>query len=477
MYGTSKRPRQAALSSAGPICRSEEADSMRHSFRGGVHPSDRKSLSREAPLRSFEPKGELIFPLSQHIGKPAKPIVQKGDPVLVGQVLAEADGFVSANVICSCSGKVKAIEKRRVISGASAMCIIVENDGAFTPVEGLGTPEQNPDQLTNEDILQRIQSAGIVGLGGAGFPTHVKLRPKDPDAIRYVIANGAECEPYLTCNDQLMRMEPKAIVDGLQLILRLFPNATGYVAIEDNKPEAIAAMEAAAAGLDRICVVRLRTKYPQGGEHNLIQVIAGVDYPVAKLPADVGCVVDNVGTIYAIERAVLHSEPLFTHVLTVTGEAVRDPANFIVRDGTLFGELVEECGLKDGVVPKKILSGGPMMGFAVSSLDVPVQKTTNGILLMEQDPVEKAHARMTACLHCGRCTTVCPAGLLPQLMADAAYAKDYERYEKKLYGLECVACGSCTYICPAKRPLTQTFKEVKAEIMAKKRAAQAGGKK
>ena len=210
----------------------------------------------------------------------------------------------------------------------------------------------------------------------------------------------------------------------------------------------------------------------------MIKVIAGIDYPITKLPADVGCIVDNVGTIYAIGRAVLYREPLFRHVITVTGEAVKEPSNFIARDGTSFSELVEAAGgIKDGVVPKKVISGGPMMGIAVGSLDVPITKTTNGITVLAQDDVELAEKKMTACLHCGRCTTVCPNGLMPQMMADAAAVGDYERYEKKLYGLDCISCGSCTYICPAKRPLTQTFKQTKAEIMARKRAAQAGGKK
>ena len=445
---------------------------VNRSFRGGVHPKDQKALSRQAPLRRFDPRGEMVFPVAQHIGKPAKPVVKKNDPVRVGQVIAQADGYVSANIICSCSGTVKAVEKRRIISGAMAECVVVENDGLFTPIEGLGE-DTDPSALTPEEILSKIQQAGIVGLGGAGFPTHVKLKPANPDAIRYVIANGAECEPYLTCNDQLMRTEAPAIVAGLRLILRLFPNAKGVVGIEDNKPEAIAAMRAA-AGAD-IEVLSLRTKYPQGGEHNLIQTVTGFDYPVAKLPADVGCIVCNVGTIYAVERAVAHNEPLYQHVLTVSGDAVAEPGNFIVRDGTCFAELVEACG--GAKEPKKVLSGGPMMGFAVGSLNVHVQKTTNGITMLGEDQSETAQAKMTACLHCGRCTTVCPAGLLPQLMAEAAENQDYDRYEKKLYGLECVACGSCTYICPAKRPLTQTFKQMKAEITARKRAAQAGGAK
>ena len=449
---------------------------MRDTFRGGVHPKEHKDLSRKAALRVFDAKGEMVFPLAQHIGKPAKAIVKKGDPVLVGQRIAEADGFVSANVICSCSGTVKAVEKRRTISGAMQECVVVDNDGQYTETGTFGTREEI-DGIANGEILRRVADAGIIGLGGAGFPTHVKLAPKDPLAIKYLIANGAECEPYITCNDQLMRGYAKDIVEGMEIVLKLFPNAQGVIAIENNKPEAIAAMQKAAAGHKRIRVLSLRTKYPQGGERSLIKVIAGIDYSITKLPADVGCIVDNVGTILAIGRAVLYREPLFRHVMTVTGEAVREPSNFIARDGTSFQELIEAAGgIKEGVEAKKIISGGPMMGIAVSSTEVPITKTTNAITVLTEDPVEAAEKKMTACLHCGRCTTVCPNGLMPQMMADAVEAGDFERYEKKLCGLDCISCGSCTYICPAKRPLTQTFKQTKAEIMARKRAAQ-GGKK
>ena len=451
---------------------------MRDTFRGGVHPNDHKDLSRKAALRVFDAKGEMVFPLAQHIGKPARAIVKKGDPVLVGQRIAEADGFVSANVICSCSGTVKAVEKRRTISGAMQECIVVDNDGRYTETGDILKQPIDADGLTKEEILSAVKDAGIIGLGGAGFPTHVKLAPKDPLAIKYLIANGAECEPYLTCNDQLMRGYADEIVEGMEIVLRLFPNAEGVIAIENNKPEAIAAMQKAVAGRKRLRVLGLRTKYPQGGERSLIKVIAGVDYPITKLPADVGCIVDNVGTIYAIGRAVLYHEPLFRHVLTVTGEAIKEPSNFIVRDGTSFEELINAAGgIKEGAEAKKIISGGPMMGIAVGTAEVPITKTTNAITVLAADPVETDNAKMTACLHCGRCTTVCPNGLMPQMMADAVAAGDYERYEKKLFGLDCISCGSCTYICPAKRPLTQTFKQTKSEIMARKRAAQQGGQK
>jgi len=449
---------------------------VKDTFRGGVHPAERKELSRDVPLREFLPTGEMVFPLSQHIGKPAKPIVKKGDPVLVGQRIAEADGFVSAHIICSCSGTVKGIEKRRTLMGGMADCIVVDNDGQFTRAEGFGEREDTA-AISNAELLWRVQNAGIVGLGGAGFPTHVKLQPKNPDAIRYVIANGAECEPYLTCNDQLMRSQADAIVEGLELVLRLFPNAEGVIAIERNKPEAIEAMRKAAEGKSRMRVLDLKTKYPQGGERSLIQVIAGVDFPISKLPADVGCIVDNVGTLYAIQRAVAFNEPLFSQVFTLSGDAAANPGNWIVRDGASFAELLQAAGgLKSGVTLKKALVGGPMMGIALGTLDVPIQKQNNGLTLMAEDANELAEAQMTACLRCGRCATVCPVGLLPQPMAEAAIAGNYERYEKKLYGLECIQCGSCTFNCPAKRPLMQIFKEAKSEILARKRA-EAGGKK
>ena len=449
---------------------------MRNTFRGGVHPDERKELSREARLRLFNPKGEMVFPLQQHIGRPAKALVQKGDQVLVGQRIAEADGFVSAHIHSSCSGTVKAVEKRRVLGGGMADCIVVDNDGQFTPYADYSVRE-DAATLSNNDILQRVQDAGIVGLGGAGFPTYVKLKPKNPEAIRYVIANGAECEPYLTCNDQLRRTNSVAIAEGLELVLRLFPNAEGVICIEDNKSEAIHAMEIAVSDKPKIKVQEMITKYPQGGERSLIQAVTGIDFPISQLPADAGCIVQNVGTLYAVQRAVLYNEPLFSQCFTVSGEAVQEPANFFVRVGTSYAELLAECG---GIKPEenavKALAGGPMMGVAMGSLDVPVQKQNNALTVLAEDPAEEAEKLMTACLHCGRCTTVCPVGLMPQLMADAAFMGDLERYEKKLYGLECIQCGSCTFICPAKRPLMQTFKQAKAEIMDKKKR-EGGGQK
>ena len=367
----------------------------RATFRGGVHPQEWKELSRDVPLRTYEAKGDMVFILGQHIGKPSKAIVKKNDPVLVGQIIAEADGFVSSNIACSCSGKVKALEKRRNVAGAMMDCIVVENDGQYTPIADWSKRE-DLSRISNEEILNRVKAAGIIGLGGAGFPTHVKLSPKDPDAIKYIIVNGAECEPYLTCNDQMMRSKADEIVEGVEILLQLFQSAVGVICIENNKPEAIAAMEKAVQGKNNISVRGLKTKYPQGGERSLIQVVAGIDYPITKLPADAGCIVENVGTVYAIQRAVLYNEPLISHVLTVTGDAVKSPANFWVQEGTNYRELLEACGgVKDGVEPKKALAGGPMMGIAMSSLDVPVQKNNNALTLLSFDEIETAEEQVT----------------------------------------------------------------------------------
>lgn len=443
---------------------------MKHkTFRGGIHPEGHKELSKGQPVRPYLPKGDLVFPLNQHIGKPARPVVAKGDAVLVGQIIAEADGFVSANIVSSCSGRVKAIEERHVASGARTICIIIENDGQYTPAPGIGN-EPHEGTLSSKDILDAIKAAGIVGMGGAGFPTQVKLTSKNPEAIDYVIANGSECEPYITCDDRLMQDENRGILEGLRTVLQLFPNAQGVIAIEDNKPDAIQAMEAVCAGEKNISVQPVMAKYPEGGERNLISVISGRDLRFGQLPADVGCVVCNVATLNAIYHAVHKSEPLVERYFTVSGDAVAAPCTLSVRIGTPVSELIEAAGgIKSGCTVKKVLFGGPMMGIALSSLDIPVCKNNNALTVLSEDEVETAAGQLTACIRCGRCTRACPIHLTPQMMADAAERGDYEQFEKKLYGLDCFACGSCTYVCPAKRPLMQLFKQTKAAILAAKR--------
>lgn len=434
-------------------------------FRGGVHPYEGKELSQDRPIKTVTAsKGEFVFPMAQHIGAPAAPVVQKGDQVLVGQKIGEASGFISANICSSVSGTVKAVEPRMLLNGSKATCVVIENDGEYTGVEGLGE-DRDYTRLSGDQIREIVKEAGIVGMGGAGFPTNVKLSPKEPDQIDYILVNGAECEPYLTSDYRQMLECPEEIAGGLKVILKLFPKAKGLICIEDNKPGAIQKMQEAVQGENRIDVRVLKTKYPQGGERTLISAATGRKIYSRKLPADAGCIVDNISTVIAIYRAVCKRTPLITRVVTLTGDAFQTPVNVNVRLGCNHADLVAEGdGFK--TEPKKIISGGPMMGFAMFDLNVPVTKTSSSILAMTEDEV--AEFDPTPCIRCGRCVTACPSNLVPQKMAQAALNGDYDTFVK-LNGMECYECGSCTFVCPAKRPLTQSFKQARQYVAAQRR--------
>lgn len=433
-------------------------------FKGGVHPYEGKELSESKPTQLLMPKGDLVYPMSQHIGAPAKPLVKKGDHVLVGQKIGEAGGFVSANIISSVSGTVKAVEPRRVSSGGMVTSVVVENDGEYQEVEGMGA-DRDPATLSKQEIRDIVKEAGIVGLGGAGFPTHVKLTPKNEDAIDYILVNGAECEPYLTSDYRLMMEEPEKIVGGLKVVLQLFDKAKGVIGIENNKPEAIAKLKELVKDEPRIEVCELLTKYPQGGERSLINAITGRTLNSSMLPADVGCIVDNVDTIISIYMAVCKTTPLIRRIFTVTGDAIQNPQNFNVKIGTNFQELVDAAGgFKND--PEKLIAGGPMMGMAIFDLNIPITKTNSALLCMTKDEV--AANEPTPCIRCGKCVSVCPSHIVPVKMMKAALKGDCEAFEK-LNGMECVECGSCAYICPAKRPLTQAFKEMRKTVAANRR--------
>ena len=437
-------------------------------FRHGIHPADGKALTKEEAIRLFYPTGEMVYPLSQHIGAPAQPVVAVGDPVLVGQTLAQPSGFVSAAICSAASGTVKAIEPRRTVTGKEVLSIVIDNDGQFTPLPELGQHREYT-ALSGEEILQIIRDAGIVGQGGAGFPTHVKLTMKPGVQPEYVIINAAECEPYLTSDYRLMMEKPDRLLEGLQVVLHLFPQAKGVIAVENNKPEAIRLLEEKAAALPRVSVQTLQTKYPQGGERMLIHAVTGRDIHSGKLPIDAGCVVMNVSTVVSIRQAVCRHTPQIAAIMTVTGEGVATPCNVAVPVGASHRELLEFAGGLKGE-PEKLISGGPLMGVAMVSLDVPVLKTSSAILALPEDAV--ARWEPTACIRCGRCMWACPEMLVPPMMAHAADNGDLGAFEK-VHGMECIECGCCTYVCPAKRRLTQSFRTAKTAVNAKRRAAAA----
>lgn len=437
----------------------------RSTFLGGIHTYDGKKLTMDKPTTVLLPKGDLVYPMSQHIGEPSKPLVAKGDRVLVGQKIGEAGGFISANIISSVSGTVKAVEKRLTVAGAMVESIVVENDNEYKAVEGFGK-ERDYKKLTKAEIRNFVKEAGIVGLGGAGFPTHVKLTPKDDSKIDYVIVNGAECEPYLTSDYRMMLEEPTKIVDGLKIMLSLFENAKGIIAIEDNKPEAIKKIKDITAQEDNIEVQVLKTKYPQGGERHLISVVTGRKLNSKKLPSDVGCIVDNVDTVIAIYMAVAKSTPLIRRIVTVSGDAVQNPQNFNVAIGIDYWELLEAAGGFKGR-PEKIVSGGPMMGMAMYTCNVPVTKVTSAFLGFQKD---ESAVEESQCIRCGRCVEKCPLQLVPYRLADLASRSDDESFVK-LNGMECCGCGCCSYICPARRSLSQSIMESRNSILAKRKKA------
>lgn len=428
-------------------------------FKGGIHPYDGKELSKNCPIEKYLPKGEMVYPLSQHIGAPAVPVVEKGDRVLAGQKIAEAGGFVSSPIHASVSGTVKGIEPRLTATGTMVKSIIIENDQQYEETEF--TPAAL-ETLTPEEILKRIQEGGVVGMGGAGFPTHVKLAPKEPEKIEYVLVNGAECEPYLTSDYRRMIEEPEKLVEGLRVMLTLFPNAKGYICIEDNKPDCIEKLNKLVKDIPRMEVKELLTKYPQGGERSLIYAATGREINSSMLPADVGCVVDNVDTVVAIYKAVLLGRPVMRRVVTVTGDAIKTCRNFNVLLGTNMEELIQAAGGFTGE-PEKVISGGPMMGFSMYDLKVPCIKTTSAFLSLKKDPV--VEAVQTACINCGRCVSVCPGHVLPARLATFAEHGDMENFQK-FDGMECCECGCCSYICPAKRPLTQSIKSMRKMVLA-----------
>lgn len=434
---------------------------MLKSFRGGVHPNDRKSYTSSKPIEIAPLPSKVFIPVRQHIGAPCSPIVKKGDEVKKGQVIASSDAFVSCNIHASISGKVVDVAEYPHAGFGKCLTIVIENDGLDEWVEGL--PIQRDWQTLNADELRAIiREAGIVGMGGATFPVHVKLAPPKDKKIDTLILNAAECEPYLTADHRAMLEYTDRIVTGVKIVMKLLGVEIGYVGIEENKPDAISAMTKAFEGTT-VKVVGLPTKYPQGAEKMLIKVLAGREVPSGGLPMEVGVVVQNVGTVIAINDAVVNGIPLIQRVTTVSGGAVKEPKNLLVRVGTTFEDAIGYCG---GIAkkPEKIISGGPMMGFAQSNINIPIIKGSSGILVLSKEDVNSG--KEAACIRCGRCVDACPMGLNPSMLSILGERGLYQEAKEDFNLLDCVECGSCVYGCPAKRNIVQYVRYCKAQNAA-----------
>lgn len=447
-----------------------------HTFKiGGVHPEENK-ISAEIPTKAAVIPAQAVFPLSQHIGAPAKPVVQRGDKVKVGTLLAEAGGFVSAPIYSSVSGTVAKIDTAIDATGYRKPVIIVNVEGdeweeSIDRSETLETISAH-SELTPEEIVNRIKVAGVTGMGGAGFPTFIKLCPPPTAKAECVIINGVECEPYITADYRLMMEHADEIIVGLQLLMKGAKVDKGFIGIEENKPEAIKLLTEKTEGLSNIEIVPLAQKYPQGGEKQLVDAVINRQVPAPPaIPVNVGAIVQNVGTAFAVYQAVMKHKPLFERYTTVTGKKLSNPGNFLVRMGTPFKQLIDACGgLPDG--DNKVLAGGPMMGKSVLSLDVPVCKGTNSItILTDKDAYRKP---VQPCIRCGKCVDACPMGLEPYLLATLSTMKKYDRLEAEDI-TSCISCGSCQFTCPSGRPILDNIILGKSVVMGniKARAAKA----
>ena len=449
----------------------------KYKVNGGVHPQYNKDLTKDKAIIEMPLPELLKVSMSQHLGAPATPLVKKGDTVLRGQLIGEAAGFISAAVHSPTSGTVTAVEKAATASGMSAMSVSIEPDGKDTwdpqleagrmVREGLIKEFYDNPEAKKDVVIGIIADAGIVGMGGAGFPNHVKLSPPADKPIDTVIINGAECEPYLTADARMMMEHAEHIWTGARILQKVLGAKRVRFAIEDNKPEAIEAMQKAIDGDPTdVAVVALQTEYPQGAEKQQIFAITGKEVPSGGLPMDVGVVVDNVGTCHAVWNAVINGLPLIERVTTVTGTPVGKPANVLSRIGTTYADLVHFCGDTTGSIAK-VISGGPMMGFAQNSLDVATTKTTSGLLLLPPEAVTEYSSM--PCISCGRCLGACPTYLMPNELSQFIEAEDYESAEAYSV-LDCIECGCCSFECPAHRPLVQHMRQGKATVMAKRRA-------
>ncbi len=438
-------------------------------FKGGIHPGDKKeSTKNKQTLTILPPKGSLMkYPMLQHIGAPCEPIVSVGERVYLGQKIGEATANLSSPVHASVSGIIKEIGPGFSPLGIKVNCITIENDGIFEHLPTLASNKDTYMSFSREKLLEIIKDAGIVGLGGAGFPTHIKLNPPPEKKIDYVIVNASECEPYLTTDYRVLLEESVRIINGLRIILRLYPEATGIIATEVNKPDAIKRMKILCRNESRIKVMGLKTKYPQGAEKQLIYACTKRVVPsgVKSLPMDVGVIVNNVDTVIAVHRAVVRGRPLMRKIVTVAGGAVNNTGNYKVRLGMSFRELIDMTGgFKE--YPYKVVCGGPMMGVCLYDLDVPIIKTSSAVLCFTKEEAEIPQEKN--CIRCGKCVEHCPMGLVPSDLNQYVLRDQIDLFEK-YNGLSCIECGSCSFICPSKRYLGQSLRYARRVLLARKR--------
>ena len=440
---------------------------------GGVHPEENK-ITAEIPTKVAELPKMATFPLSQHIGAPAKAVVQKGDTVKVGTLIAEAGGFVSAPIFSSVSGTVFKIDDVLDATGYRKPSIIIKVEGdeweeSIDRSDKLETLEAH-SELTSEEIIKRVKDAGVTGMGGAGFPTFIKLTPPPTAKAECVIINGVECEPYITSDYRLMLEHADEILVGLQLLMKAVNVDKGYIGIEDNKPQAIKLFEEKTANMNGIEIVPLAKKYPQGGEKQLVDAVIRRQVPAPPaIPVNVGAVVQNVGTAFAVYQAVMKNKPLFERYTTVTGKQVKNPGNFLVRMGTPMSQLIDACGgLPEG--DNKILAGGPMMGKALLTTEVPICKGTNSVTILTDNDAHRKEAQ--PCIRCAKCVSACPMGLEPYLLSTLSSMKNWERLESEDI-TSCIECGSCQFTCPAHRPLLDNIRLGKSTVMGIIRARNA----
>ena len=431
---------------------------MAFSFFGGVHPNENKGYARDKETQVFPEPDILVIPMSQHIGAPCKPLVKKGDLVTVGQKIGDNQGLC-VPVHASVSGKVKSVAAMPHTNGSTVMSVVIENDHQGTLCEDCKPRTQEEvDALSNDELIAIIREGGIVGMGGATFPTHVKLSG-GIGKVDTVIVNAGECEPYITSDDRLCREEPAKLISGLKVVMKIFGLKEGHIGIEDNKPEAVQALKANLCAEDGITVDVLPAKYPQGAEKQLIYAVTGREVPSGGLPAAVGCAVFNAATVKAIHDVVYEGMPLIKRIVTVSGDVLMEPKNLLVPIGTTFEALIDACGYKEN--PYKVLSGGPMMGAAQYDLSVPTIKGVNAVTVLGKN--NKYDVQDSRCLRCGKCIDACPMKLMPVLMYKAIQSNDIQEMKDNNI-MDCIECGSCAYTCPASVPLVLGFRVAKQLI-------------